>query len=167
MISKLLPSLFAFTFTALALPVVAQVATTQPQPKRHPYTAEFKVTRVQTLANGATVTHESTNIMAHDSTGRFMSSTTQETPGMDGQPWTSGSASDPTVSTQTLWNSRTQKATVAQYPAKDQQHGCWANERGNFSANYSPVQKQVPRAPVARSEQKIEDLAQQPFRVLR
>jgi hypothetical protein len=147
----------ASALAALALPAMAQMAATQPkQPcncdfqSQHPYTAEFKVTQVQTLANGTTITHESKNIMAHDSAGRFMSSSTRESPGMTGQPFTSGSARDPVASTNTHWNSQTKTAIVVRYPPKDQQHGCWSSEAGNYTAAYDGSQLALPSTAAAQ-----------------
>ena len=172
MSSKILPSLIAFTFVALALPVVAQVAVTQPkQPCKctqqpHPYTAEFKSTQVQTLVSGATITHASTEIAAVDSSGRAMGSTTQERPELEIGQWTHGHMHDPVASTETNWDSNSHKATVIKYPAKEEQHGCWANEAGSFRVSYGgehPASGSVQRPPAARAQvqhpqQNTEDL---------
>jgi hypothetical protein len=170
--SKFLPSLFAFTFAALALPVAAQVAVTQPnqpckcaQQKPHPYTAEFKITHVQTLANGTTITHESTEIAAADSSGRVMGSTTQARPELEIGQWTHGHVHDPVASTDTNWDSNSHKATVMKYPAKEEQHGCWSNQAGTFHVSYDggrltsgSVQPPVVRAQVQHPQQATEDL---------
>ena len=42
-----------------------------------PYTAQFKITSVQTLANGTTITRESTELQAEDSQGRHVTVATQ------------------------------------------------------------------------------------------
>jgi hypothetical protein len=136
MSSKLLPSLFALTLSALALPAVAQLTVTLPDQKPHPYTAEFKTTTVQTLPNGTTITHQSTQIDAHDSAGRFMNSTTQETPLTNGQQWTNGHANDPVASTSTNWESNSKKATIIHLPAQEERKGCWANDAGTFRTAY-------------------------------
>ena len=122
----------AFALIALALPATAQtiarIAPAKPgQPATyHAYTAEFKITRVQTLANGTTITHESTELWAIDSSGRYVRST------IDGAPVQSTQVfvHDPVASTNTSWNSRTKKAEVTKQPPEDQQHGCWGNEAG-------------------------------------
>ena len=137
MSSKLLASLFGFTLTALVLPVVAQVAAIQANQNPHPYTAEFKTTTVQTLANGTTVTRRSTQVEARDSAGRSMNSITQETPGLNGRQWTHGYAIDPVASTNSSWESNSKKATITRLPPKDEQKGCWANDAGTFRTSYS------------------------------
>jgi hypothetical protein len=68
--SKFLPSVFACILSFLALPLAAQDDVAQSKPIPRVYTAHFKVTRVQTLANGSTITHESTEIWARDASGR-------------------------------------------------------------------------------------------------
>ena len=69
----------------LALPVFGQVGATGttnvekpkiPQVVRLPYTAEYKLTTVKTLADGSTITHESTEVNARDSQGRRMTAET-------------------------------------------------------------------------------------------
>jgi hypothetical protein len=167
--SKFLPSLIAFTFVAIALPVAAQVAVTQPkqpckctQQKPQPYTAEFKITHVQTLNNGATITHESTEIVAHDSAGRHMSSTTQVTQDFNNAPQTYGNVNDPVERTNANWDSNSRKATIIQYPPADQQHGCWASQSGAMRVMYDPMpasaQQAQARAQITRPASKTEDL---------
>jgi hypothetical protein len=136
MSSKILPSLFAFTFATLSLPAIAQVAATQPNQNLHPYTAEFKTTTVQTLANGTTITRQSTQVEAHDSAGRYMNSITQETPTFNGHQWTHGNASDPVASTNANWDSNSKKATIMRLPPKEEQKGCWTNDAGTFRTSY-------------------------------
>ena len=66
---------------------------------RLPYTAEFKVTHVQTLADGSTITRETSEVRARDSQGRtlIMSSTTPP-----GTTWWCIAASTSTI----LWLTR-------------------------------------------------------------
>jgi hypothetical protein len=150
----------ASALTVLVVPVAAQVAATQPkqpcnctQQKPHPYTAEFKTTRVQTLANGTTITHESTETMAQDSSGRYMSSITEEKPETEERQWTHGHAHDTAASTDANWDSRTKKATVTKYPPRDEQKGCWASESGHITVSFGggqPAPGVVP--PAARAQ---------------
>jgi hypothetical protein len=105
----------------LALPVVGQVARNRTSTvemgngahgARLPYTAEFKITRVQLLANGNTITHESTEVKALDSQGRTMTSTTTIPLSEDQTPTTRGNVFDPVARTNTNWNSMSRQATV-------------------------------------------------------
>ena len=131
---------------ALALPVAAQtIARITPakpgQPATyHAYTAEFKITRVQTLPNGGTITHESTERWAVDSAGRYMRSTTGEAPAAGGAQLTHASVSDPVASTDSNWNSRTKKAESIKLPPEDQRQGCWANDAGSVRMTYGSSQ---------------------------
>src|SRR5208337_3392361 len=72
----------------LALPVFGQNNATRPKRSKQPpvpYRAEFRNTIVRTLANGTTVTLESSEVLAGDSLGRTMSSSTDFSRGRDGE----------------------------------------------------------------------------------
>jgi hypothetical protein len=116
---------------------------------RRPYTAEFKITHVQTLGNGATITRESTRLQASDSQQRFMSSTTTIQQYGDHAPLTTIIVDDKANGTQTSWDSRTRKATVVKEPPPEQQHGCWQTESGNTKRYYS---RPHPASSVAQSD---------------
>src|SRR5580698_8640269 len=62
---------------------------------RLPYTAEFRITRVQTLADGTTITHEATEVTARDSQGRTMSSSSSTSPTGDQAVQTNVNINDP------------------------------------------------------------------------
>ena len=89
---------FAAAVLAMAAGCVAAqnnpVAERTPRPQQ-PYTAEFKITRVQTLANGTTITKESTEIDARDSAARTLRSTTEQTPSGSRTSWTLADVNDP------------------------------------------------------------------------
>ncbi len=111
----------------LALPVAAQVrsrtgttTTSHVTAAKTPYTAEYKIVQVQTLAGGNTITRESTEVTAADSQGRRMTSTTT-TAAENGTPRTEFSVFDPVTKTQTRWSSPGKRATVRQIGAG---HGC-------------------------------------------
>ena len=120
-----------------------------------PYTAEFKTTEVQVLANGVTISNESTFTQARDGQGRYYRSDS----GMsrDGHPpVTRFHISDPVAGTETRWDSQGKKATVYQLPPEDQRHGCWQSESGDSKWSYPLAPQQKPaetatevRAPVA------------------
>jgi len=133
----------------LALPVAGQVTrsrtgttTTHIAPAKTPYTAEFKTTNVQTLADGTTITHESTEVRAVDSQGRTMTSTT--TPAStDHAPVIYTSVFDPVARTLTHWTSPGKRATVR---PTGEGHGCSpiATEAD------SSISRPLPRAPHER-----------------
>src|SRR5580698_5557197 len=91
--------LFLVAVAGLAVPVAGQEAPVRqiragapgnaPQQARLPYTAEFKTTRVQTLADGSTITHESTEVMARDSEGRTYQLSSSASQGEDQRMHTS------------------------------------------------------------------------------
>ncbi len=130
-------SLVVFVFAALMCPVFGQVSSGSVHSNLSPhilkpYTAQFKITSQQTLADGTVITRESTETDARDSQGRHMHSQTEITPQMGRDPGTFGNANDPVEGTQSTWDSRTRKARVVKLPPQDQRQGCWANEGGTF-----------------------------------
>jgi hypothetical protein len=82
------------------------------QPQRLPYTAEFKTTRVQTLADGSTITHESTEVLARDSQGRTYSLTSSISQNEWQTVHTSVSINDPAARTFTHWSVPGQRVSV-------------------------------------------------------
>ena len=112
---------------ALALPAAAQVrsrttttSASHVTAAKTPYTAEYKITQVQTLAGGNTITRESTEVTAVDSQGRRMTSTTA-TASENQTPRTEFSVFDPVARTITHWSLPGKRATVRQIGAG---HGC-------------------------------------------
>jgi hypothetical protein len=90
------------------------VATGHPaQVARLPYTAEYKISSVSTLANGATITHESTEVTALDSEGRRMNARTEIPLAGDQTARTHVWVSDPVARTTSTWDSPGRTATVA------------------------------------------------------
>lgn len=124
---------------AIAVSVVSLLAqtTVTHRTRQQPYTAEFKITQVQTLANGATITHESTQIEARDSQSRSMTSTTSARPYGGGTLTTMVNVSDPVAGTQSNWNSSSKKATVYKLPPVQERHGCWQSESGHFTSAWN------------------------------
>jgi hypothetical protein len=114
----------------LAVPVSGQVArgrsTTvemaRPHAARLPYTAEYKITREKTLADGSTITRESTEIVVLDSQGRRMTATTTIPLSGDQAPATHVSVFDPVARTNSNWSVPGQKATVMQMPVPVIEH---------------------------------------------
>lgn len=135
--------LATFTLVVLAYPVCGQVGTGSANPNcncntqvRQAYTADFKITSVRTLADGTTITRETTETDAQDSQGRHMHALTELTPQTGMAPGTFVNANDPVDGTQATWDSRTKKARVIKLPPKDQREGCWANEAGTFHMSW-------------------------------
>jgi len=134
----------------LALPVAGQVTrsragttTTRIAPAKTPYTAEFKTTNVQTLADGTTITHESTEVRAVDSQGRSMTSTTTSA-SADHAPITQTSVFDPVARTLTRWASPGKRATVR---PTGEGHGCSpiATEADSGTSRPLPTPHERPR----------------------
>ena len=132
--SQRLNSLILIAFGA-ALPVVAQAPLTKGVRVQPPYTAEFKTTRVETLANGATITNETKEVMARDSQLRRFTATTNAPTG-DRPAMTLYRVSDPTTGDEITWNTSSKVAHVVRRPVGDQRHGCWATPDGRNRASY-------------------------------
>ncbi len=73
--AKSLPLLTALSLTAFVIPALGQATGSSRTPVQHPpFTAEFKMTSVQTLSDGTTITRETTEVQARDSSSRSMTS---------------------------------------------------------------------------------------------
>jgi hypothetical protein len=83
---------------------------------RLPYTAEYKIARVQTLQDGTTITHESTEVIALDSQGRRMTANANVSASEDQTPITRVSVFDPVARTNSYWSSPGTAATVTHAP---------------------------------------------------
>jgi hypothetical protein len=95
-----------------------------------PYTAEFKITNLRTLANGAIITRETTVIEARDSQGRQLQSSTMETPAEGRLPQTLANVHDIVEGTETNWYSSTKEVHILRMPPRDQRQGCWRDDSG-------------------------------------
>ena len=121
----------------LALPVAGQAPTNRvttatmgnPAPApRLPYTAEFKTKTIQTLASGATITHESTEVVSHDSLGRLMTSVALVPSPEVNAPMTHVNVFDPVARTNSSWTIPGQRATVVAMPVPGAvRSGCTTN----------------------------------------
>jgi hypothetical protein len=86
-----------------------------------PYSATFKTTVVQKLADGTTITRVSTTREARDSQGRTLHEITNERPG--GQPSiVNATLNDPENHTMTHWMSFSKEATVIHLPEPTMVH---------------------------------------------
>jgi hypothetical protein len=116
------PKQMLVAIVALALPSAGQVTRSHTgiTPQTHlrqariPYTAAYKTTRIQTLANGTTITREDTETRARDSQGRQMNTSTVWLSKQ--KSVTNVSVIDPVAHTFTHWNSQGNRATVAPMP---------------------------------------------------
>lgn len=134
--------LFSVAVAGLALPVSGQVSRgrtttvemTHPHVARLPYTADYKITSVKTLADGTTITHESTEVVAVDSQGRRMTSTTTLPNSADQSPRTHVTVFDPVAHTNTNWSVPGRQVTVMNMPAPGAARaGCGANISGQVA----------------------------------
>ena len=104
-----------------------------------PYRAEYKVTHVQTLADGTTITRETTEVKALDSQGRRMTATTI-TSG-DRAPTTHVMVFDPVARTQTFWHSPGKVAHVLQMSDPGAERHCSTITRDDVSVVSGPKSK--------------------------
>ncbi len=112
-----------------------------------PYTAEYSITTVQTLANGTTITRESTTKIAVDSRGRKMTSTTTRLSSGEQNSRTFVNVFDPVARTNTNWNSPGRnQVTVTSVPEPEDRERACANSGGHL------------RAPAPRPEPVTDDL---------
>jgi hypothetical protein len=88
-----------------------------------PYTAEYSITTVQTLANGTTITKESSEKIAEDAQGRRMSSNTFH-PGDQQNTMTLVHVFDPVARTNTDWTSQGKRVTVTSMREPGQRPAC-------------------------------------------
>ena len=102
----------------VAVVAVGQTATGAGSPERRtiqPYTAEFKITSEQTLANGTTITRETSEMDALDSQGRRLTMTTAAA--TEGRPERSFyRVYDPVARTNSNWTVPGERATVTPMP---------------------------------------------------
>jgi hypothetical protein len=150
--------LFAISAILIAaIPIPAQAIPpqqTEPRamnpPKRLAYTMEIRTHRVQTLADGNSITTDTKEVRAFDSQGRSMSSQTNPASseeGMQGDQFLFGNANDPVDGTQSNWDSRTKIARVVKMPPKDQRYGCWVSNSGNGTMSFGSRPPQVSAPP--------------------
>ena len=138
-------------FGGLAAGIAAgQSATSSGTPEHRttqPYTAEFKITSEQTLANGTTITRETREMDALDSQGRRLTVTT--TAATETRPERSSyHVYDPVARTNSNWSVPGERATVTPMPPipKPGQAGqtCWSATASSGSGA-STIQTVAPR----------------------
>lgn len=125
---------------SLGLPVMSQVSTSQTEATansrtspaaRLPYMAEYKILRVQKLADGTSIPHESTVVTARDAQGRQMTATTDIPTSADEKPITHFQVFDPMAHITFTWSFPGKKAIVMAIPFYGaSQSGCGAASFG-------------------------------------
>lgn len=149
--------LFAGAIALLGIPVGlgqassgASIATQRQASAPQPfYTAQLKMTTVQTLTDGTTITRESTEIHAVDSQKRTFFSSTRTVPmGEQQETLSNGYIDDPVEGTRTDWTSQSMVASVIKLPFENQRRGCWESDSGRIHMQYGTEQpsKPVPNA---------------------
>lgn len=137
---RLAQLLWAGLIGSAALPAIGQAGGSCCRVQRDPYTAVLKVTQVQTLADGTTITRESKQIEAMDSEGRRLDVNTFQMMGDSEQtPVSQTTVHDPVENTEARWDSRTKTARITHLPPPDQREGCWANDAGDYHMNLGPL----------------------------
>jgi hypothetical protein len=116
----------------LVLPALGQVSTSGVGTGRRahqPYTAKYKITSEQTLANGATITRESAELVSVDAEGRRLTATTFMANGEVAEH-SVYHVNDPVARTNITWTAPGKTADVTimpPAPAPGQQTtGCWS-----------------------------------------
>jgi hypothetical protein len=120
-----------------ALPLLGQSITIGMPPPLKSYTAEFKITTVQTLADGTNITRETKEMRARDSEGRTRLDMTTGLTGAGQEPITQTTVSDPVTGTTSSWTSRGHFARVEKLPAAEERTGCWESNDGSASIKYA------------------------------
>ena len=115
---------------------------------RQPVTVEFKTTRVQTLANGTTITTETKEVIARDQEMRRMIATTGAQFG-DRPAITNVHVSDPTTGDEINWSSVNKVAHDVRRPVGADRHGCWATADGRYRTSFGGVMAPGPLQPPA------------------
>ncbi len=110
---------------------------------RQPYTAKFKTTSVQTLANGTTITRESMETIAVDSERRRLNATFTPATGQAPEH-TSFHVFDPVARTNISWTVPGKSATVQPMPPRQTgQTGstCWTSGLPQGTAGIAPSER--------------------------
>lgn len=95
----------------------SRVEMAHPRVARLPYTAEYTITTVKTLANGTTITKEYTEVRAMDLQGRLMAAKTSVPLSGDQTARTHIGVIDPVARINSSWDIPGQKAWITAMPA--------------------------------------------------
>lgn len=118
-----------FAMAAMVLPLAGQAparptrATIKPLQQQTPFTAEFKITTVRTLANGSTISSERMQLRAVDSSGRQMTETVSTLP--SGEERKTTVVLDPVAGTHITWDSEHTQALISDlHPQRSADRAC-------------------------------------------
>jgi hypothetical protein len=156
----------ALWLAVLACPAGAQIGAgllaergpAPPPHQFHPYIAEFRITHVQSLADGTTITSEGTEIRARDSAGITTQSNTNESWHLGRMLGTSGSVHDTDGTILANWYSVTKDGHVFKMPPKEQRHGCWQSRSVRMEWDQAPRTAPPPQIvfnPVTRAAEQV------------
>jgi hypothetical protein len=129
---------------------------------RLPYTYTCTGKTVQTLANGTTITRETTSRTARDSSGRMYTEIHNTLPaGPDGQPRevVHYQIYDPAARTTTMWNSQGKEATVRHMPEPQTIQARPAQQRTDVQTVQLPDRVARPQNDVQREELGTKNIA--------
>jgi hypothetical protein len=117
-----------------------------------PYRAKFNITTEQTLANGTTITRETTEFQAEDSQGRHRSENITPAYGeMAG--WTIFHINDPKARTDVMWTTYGKTVSVRKRPPvaqSGQQRTCWS-----YSGEGQEVATTIPARQIAEAAPEV------------
>lgn len=154
--------IFAITATAQTRTGSVRLVNPPQNVKPLPYTAEFSIEQVQTLADGATITHSSTEKSARDADGRTVTMTTRMRPG----------ATDPSDTTTTVrvfdvvahtnmsWSVPGQKVTVTEIPqpGTSKSSECATSTTGSSTSSSTDGDVPRTRTPVMHEKPQVQQL---------
>ena len=107
---------------------------------------------MQTLADGTTITRESSCVQARDSQGRRIWINTSIPEYGNHGTHMSAHIEDPVAGTRTDWNSQKKIVTIVKLPPEDLRHGCWWSEEGHLTIHYPPDRTtRIPNPPAESS----------------
>jgi hypothetical protein len=143
--------------TSLVAPLSGIISAAQepaPANEHHaiPFTSEYRITEVKTLANGTRITRERIEVNSIDSQGRTMSATTVLPTTDDGKPHTTVEVTDPIAETTTHWDTRWTRAHIRKKAQKESGGSACetpAAENAVPSCNPAPHDRQPASSPPA------------------
>ena len=117
-----------------------------------PYTAEYKITHVKTLADGSTITQESTETVALDSQGRRMTATTTVPVSENQTPKTNVSVHDPVARTNSSWSVPGHDVTITMSTLGQPQRSCNSGRNWVYTARMNGAIAAQPPRPTSTTE---------------
>lgn len=115
------------------------------QLQQHSYTAEFKVTRERTLADGSRSVQELTEVRAQDAQRRVFISATTKPKDADSSSITQVIVVDPTAHNSTSWTVPGDEAVVTMLPTLDELSRRCASQAGGSDTSGTPKMASRPK----------------------